>query len=269
MLQDLVVPHFHPSVSLFASKLLTHESMPAKPSLEMHTLISFLDRFVYRNPKKSDEIARGPSIMQPLSMGDVSRRHLILVDKTFPLPVNKEAFWKMEGDKIGADKVFFHKYFNTKEKGAESVKKKKIDKKRKADSEDEHESDDEEEVWKALVDSRPELEGNEEGDEDISLDELDPGTDESDTGAALDQGDATSIDESNHNGDGKGLDLEDEDAILDTDDEIFGNFDGKSIKETGKSSRRKGRKRMLKSLPTFASVDEYATLIRDEEGESS
>ncbi|KAI4086360.1 MAG: hypothetical protein L6R37_008421 [Teloschistes peruensis] len=58
--------HYHPSVSLFAARLLTHDAMPPKTDLSSHTLIHFLDRFVYRNPK-STTAARGASIMQPIS----------------------------------------------------------------------------------------------------------------------------------------------------------------------------------------------------------
>ena len=59
--------HFHPSVHLFASRLLHSEPMAAKPDPTLHTLMHFLDRFVYRNPKSKTGTTHGSSIMQPLA----------------------------------------------------------------------------------------------------------------------------------------------------------------------------------------------------------
>ena len=205
--------------------------------------------------------------MQPLSTSDKGGRLLITTKKHATVPVNKEAFWKMEGEKIGADEVFFHKYFNTKAIGLESAKRKKVDKKSKKDSEDESYSENEDEIWKALVDSRPELEGSEEGDDDVDMGNLDSAMDDSDGGAALRQDDTTSIEKFDSFSD-EGLDLEDEDALLDTDDEVQGQFDPKaSGKEMSTKEKTRERRRMLKNLPTFASADEYANLMQNDESD--
>ncbi|KAL8936600.1 MAG: hypothetical protein Q9216_004843, partial [Gyalolechia sp. 2 TL-2023] len=174
--------------------------MPPKPDLASHTLIHFLDRFVYRNPKTTTT-ARGASIMQPLSsssgFGTTHSNNGALLSSApsfkdrIKQPVNSEAFWKMEKDKVAADEVFFHKYFSAVGKGREKARGKKERRKRgKGLDEEGSEEDGEEEaeIWKALVESRPEIEGDEEGrseddvgfeDEDMDeLDEEDMGSDE-------------------------------------------------------------------------------------------
>ncbi|KAL9028943.1 MAG: hypothetical protein Q9196_002749, partial [Gyalolechia fulgens] len=95
--------------------------MPPKPDLASHTLIHFLDRFVYRNPKTTTS-ARGASIMQPLTSSsafDAPNHQNKLLLSSAPSfkervkqPVNSEAFRKQEADKVAADEVFFHKYFS-------------------------------------------------------------------------------------------------------------------------------------------------------------
>ena len=199
--------------------------------------------------------------MQPLHTGDISGRHLILTDKTAKLPVNLEAFWKMDEEKIGVDDAFFHKYFNMKTRGVETAKRKKADRKRKGDSVDDEENGSEDEIWKALVDSRPELEGSEEGDDDIDMDDLE---DESDVGTAPDRDDTRSTENLDLHGDSDGPYFEEEDALLESDDEVPADFDAQKIglKRGTKLSRRR---KMLKNLPTFASVDEYATMIQNED----
>jgi ribosome biogenesis protein MAK21 len=65
------VNHFHPTVSLYARSLLKDAQieMPANASnydpLTNHTLSKFLDRFVYKNPKKMQNEYKGSSLMQP------------------------------------------------------------------------------------------------------------------------------------------------------------------------------------------------------------
>ncbi|KAL9000060.1 MAG: hypothetical protein Q9188_005753, partial [Gyalolechia gomerana] len=133
--------HYHPSVSLFATRLLTHAPLPPKPDLASHTLIHFLDRFVYRNPKTTTP-ARGASIMQPLSSSpafDTTNNNKSALLSSAPSfkdrikdPVNSEAFWKLEKDKVAADEVFFHKYFSAVGKGREKARGRKERRKRKA-----------------------------------------------------------------------------------------------------------------------------------------
>jgi len=76
--------------------------------------------------------------------------------------INSEQFWTKNLEDVAPDEVFFHKYFNQRATGTKDQKK---DKKEK-------ESEDEEEIWSAMVGSRPELEAD---GEDVDMDDLDLG----------------------------------------------------------------------------------------------
>ena len=58
-----LVYHFHPSVSLHAKQILASLPVTTTADLALNTLSHFLDRFVYKNPKKPKP--RGASAMQP------------------------------------------------------------------------------------------------------------------------------------------------------------------------------------------------------------
>lgn len=143
--------------------------MSGKPDLTLHTLSHFLDRFIYRTPKTSQG-ARGASIMQPLAGGDTSDRLVVAGQAAAHAPLNSEAFWKKRADEVAAEDVFFHEYFNRVGKDKEKARVKKEGKGPVARGEEDG-SDDESEIWKALVDSRPELEGAD-SDDDLDMDDL-------------------------------------------------------------------------------------------------
>ena len=266
--------HYHPSVSLFANRLLSHAPMPPKPDLSLNTLIHFLDRFVYRNPKATST-AKGASVMQG---GDSTA---LLVSRYSEkdrsrAPVNSEAFWKMESEKIGADEVFFHKYFNTLGRGKEKTRKKR-EERRKGEEASESEGD-EKEIWKAFVDSRPEVEGGSDGgifsDDDIDMEDLED--DDEDLGEA---GEGLADPDEREDG-SLVLGNEDDETLLDSEAEIPSEledaaFFGRELqsnkrKTEQKEDREQGEKRSkkrrrLKSLPTFASADNYAKMLGDED----
>jgi len=225
----------------------------------MHTLISFLDRFVYRNPKKHPSGPRGASIMQPLAGGDTSGLLISAQSKkASKQPVNTEGFWNIRGDKIDVDDVFFHKYFSAIGRGKESAKKAKADKKQDADAEDNGEED-EDEIWEALVSSRPELEEPDQSD-DIEMDDLDSVLG-SEGVEGLGSDDADSVAEQGSSGDEDGeLAFDDEEAILGSDDDLP-NVDNNLSSGEKQSTRRK----KLKNLPTFASVEDYAAMLGSDE----
>ena len=290
--------HYHPSVSLFATRLLTHDPMPPKPDLSLNTLIHFLDRFVYKNPKTSiakKASMKGSSLMQPLA---ASNKSAILVSKSgekakSEVPVNAEEFWKQETDKIGADEIFFHKYFadvgKRKEKRAMKKERKLRAKERSEleggseDEDQEEASEDEDEIWKALVGSNPDVEGDVGDEEGIDEDELE-GLDEEMDDADLEESDpdpeAEAAEESGDNDDAPD-DFPDfsegDDALFESDEEVdddpLSNLgDGFAAKGEGHVKDGKGgkkeRRRRLRNLPTFASVDEYEKILGgdDEEG---
>ena len=265
--------HYHPSVSLFATRLLAHNEMPPKPDLSLNTLIHFLDRFVYRNPKATNA-PRGASIMQPMAGGDSSAMLVSAYSNKSSIkqPVNSESFWKQASEKVNADEVFFHKYFSTQGRGKERGSKKKAA--RKADADDSEDEGDEGEIWKALVESRPELdEGSDSGfeDADIESDMEDMDDDELDSELGREDDSA--------NGDPAGgladLDDEDDEAFLDSDDEVPSDLEEafgqevisrktESVVEP-ENEKRGSKRRRLKSLPTFASVDDYAKMLEEDD----
>ncbi|CAF9923969.1 MAG: hypothetical protein GOMPHAMPRED_003504 [Gomphillus americanus] len=257
--------HFHPSVSLFVSNLLSKQKIQAKPDLSLHTLINFLDRFVYRNPKKITDALKGVSLMQPMAIANTSD---MLVSgrasgKWKTPALNTIDFARMKDNKVQADEVFFHKYFATKNQGKELAQKRKDKKRKNTESESEEDNENEETIWKALVDSRPELDDGEDDfdDDNDDFSDLESGfiTDE-------DQGDELFNDE-----DDMDLDDDEEGALFGSDEELSsmtGDVDEglSGRKSAGKADARgQKRRKLLKDLPTFASADEYASALQNDE----
>ncbi|KAF2771785.1 CBF-domain-containing protein [Teratosphaeria nubilosa] len=288
--------HFHPSVSLFANSLIAAKEMPPKPDPAHLTLMHFLDRFVYRNAKTKPEKAHGASIMQPLA-GSSGRADMLVKPGGDPagvnaVPVNSEAFWRKKVEDVAADEVFFHSYFNQAGKGKMADRKaKKAEKKDAIDfdgegSESEEDEAEEEEIWEALSKSRPDIEGPDE-DDDLSIGDLEdaysdddegsePGLDLGGDDADFAEGGAEDKDLQDEFADMDGLDMNelesDDDALLDSDDEAAVNLGDEEeeahVSEKTKRNRDKRKeKKKLKSLPTFASVEEYAKLLADEPDE--
>ncbi|KAF8308582.1 CBF-domain-containing protein [Clavulina sp. PMI_390] len=138
--------HFHPSVSLHASQILTSAQVTATPDLALNTLSHFLDRFVYKNPKQPKP--RGASAMQPAASAHDGSGSVHLVKGGISGDggvksgtVNDEGFWKMKASQVPVDQLFFHKFFLNKiEK--QNEKSKKIAKRKKGeDDESEDDSD--------------------------------------------------------------------------------------------------------------------------------
>lgn len=254
--------HFHPSVSVFASNLLARQKALPKPELANHTLINFLDKFVYKNPKAADS-KRGGSIMQPL-LAAGSAAHIVVPGRAAAKQqgtVNSAAFWNKKQEDVAAEDVFFHAYFSQIGKSGQEAKSKKA--KEAAYGEDGEEEMDEDEVWDALVNSRPEI-GEDEGD-DLDLDMSED--DESDLGSFLGMSD----DDDDEEDDGG-----DEEAGFDDEDEEMGEAGAFSASESeeeqedeaaAKKSKGKLRKKELKKLPMFATADAYAALLAGEDDE--
>lgn len=98
--------HFHPSVSLQVSQLLLSQPLTGSPDISLNSLVSFLDRFVYRNPKKNLQ-PKGASIMQPAAAGDVSgmivkNNGARTAEDSF---VNSEKFWRKKIADVPVDQV--------------------------------------------------------------------------------------------------------------------------------------------------------------------
>ncbi|KAL4401414.1 RNA-binding ribosome biosynthesis protein Mak21 [Malassezia pachydermatis] len=289
-----LVHHFHPSVSLNAKQLLDGIPVTSNADLTLNTLMHFLDRFVFRNPKKHVAV-KGSSIMQPALSGDATDN--VLVRRTnVPLSyVNTPEFWTLRPELVPADQQFFHQYFQTKLKRTHAPAEKDheadldevaSDDGMPEDGDDSSTDDDEEkEIWKAMKSSMPgpkemeeeidddldddilaELEDDEDEKEEDDEDEDD--IDEDDDGH-VDHDDSATDDEAN-------MFLEDEDDLV-----PFTNFDeeeeaavaGKkrsadeAAESTSKKTGRTSQRRKRRALPEFASADEYAHLLdSDDEG---
>lgn len=234
--------------------------------------------------------------MQPLARADGSDLLVTTRAKNAAkLPLNIESFRNLQREEVDADEVFFHKYFNS--LGKKGKKDKKKEKNKDKDTDGESGSECEEEIWKALVGSRPniEAEGSDLDDEDLDMDDLESNSDADD---ADDAAGSPSSEKEGRSGavDGEddemadfsdgGVDIdfgeEEEDAIFGSDDEVdldeaflkeAQTVESETPKERGKKSKenekesKKRRKRKLKNLPTFASVEEYEKLLGGEDDE--
>lgn len=259
-----VQSHFHPSVSVFAAALVDKGSKVQKPDLDSHSLIRFLDKFVYRNPKATDS-ARGASIMQPLratkDLGDKWLGSRPAGSAIAATSVNSMAFRNKKHADVAAEDVFFHEYFQhvTKE-----PKKPKASKAEDGDEED----GEEDEIWKALVDANPNVDGDDAGSEGFDdLDEDEMASDDNEEAFDLDDSDMDddlSVDiESDGGVDIEGTDDEAGDGEL----VAVGGADSDDEKKDDKKDERKERRKKMKALPMFASVDDYAELLGQEEDE--
>lgn len=119
-----LLSHYHPTVSLHARQLLSSQPLTSTPDLALNTLSHFLDRFVYKNPKKQGSKQKGSSAMQPAAGDAISGGGVRLIrgevgDGFGPnsgrgVTVNDEKWWKRRVEDVPIDQVFFHKYFNQK-----------------------------------------------------------------------------------------------------------------------------------------------------------
>ncbi|XP_041353162.1 CCAAT/enhancer-binding protein zeta-like [Gigantopelta aegis] len=103
-----LVQHYHPTVSLFAQTLLEnrHVEYTGDP-LQDFTLKRFLDRFVYKNPKKSDQVAEKAGL-------SMSRRKVFQSKGVKGIPVNSDNYIQRGESQIPVDEKFFFKYFSQK-----------------------------------------------------------------------------------------------------------------------------------------------------------
>ncbi|KAF2189416.1 CBF-domain-containing protein [Zopfia rhizophila CBS 207.26] len=285
--------HYHPSVHVLASKILHSEPIKEKPDPTIYTLMNFLDKFSFRNPKTRVQASHGTSIMQPMSGTSNAADYLITQRDGVKRDdsVNSEQFWRRKVNDVRVEEVFFHTYFEKAGKAKQKSKKEK--KKRREGQEDESGEEGEEEIWKALVSSRPEIEGEDEDEDgfsdfnvdDMSDDVREGGMDEdvelnlgSDNEGAEIEAVDDGVDDEDEDMNG-GFNLDDEEAFVGSDEDIPIDFDmdddtdvedeelsaPRSKSKKDKEKEKKGKKRRkLKHLPTFASADDYAKLLDDD-----
>ncbi|KAI0278455.1 CBF/Mak21 family-domain-containing protein [Russula brevipes] len=171
--------HAHPTVALLARQLLSNEALTSSPDLTLYTLSHFLDRFVYKNPKKP--AARGTSAMQPSTFGVAGGVRRVRAEVQ-EIPLNIDGWWRR-----GEAGVFFQRYFSQKH-GREQARAAKVDKRKVKDEDTDtkshdaieggnsSENSDEEEaaIWKAMKASMQRTDINDDGDVEHSIVDSDP-----------------------------------------------------------------------------------------------
>ncbi|XP_022242297.1 CCAAT/enhancer-binding protein zeta-like [Limulus polyphemus] len=99
--------HFHPSVALFARQILNNSSIDySGDPLQDFTLIRFLDRFVYRNPKKGTEKTEKDEQQRVFG-----RRTCYVPKSAKKLPVNTAGYLQQKQKNIPVEERFFYEYF--------------------------------------------------------------------------------------------------------------------------------------------------------------
>ncbi|PFH49158.1 hypothetical protein AMATHDRAFT_5130 [Amanita thiersii Skay4041] len=287
--------HYHPTISLHAYQLLASQPLTASADLTQNTLSHFLDRFVYKNPKKSkgdgSAKTKGASAMQPAASGlDGQSVKILKMDgEGGAMGFHDNEFLQKGEQDIPVDQVFFHRYFS-KKNGREKVKAVKkrqgsemsetSDDTEKSASGEEASNLDEKEVWKAIKATMPRTQGEDgnllEDSDDIPSD-LGISDDEGEMDRIEDDEDAEnsvlSLAEASDNEDLISLNADIPDGLIEYDGtgtdgegEEWSGIEGEKLGKKRKREERKGSKRKkLRSLPTFASFEEYAGMI--EEGE--
>ncbi|EPQ53171.1 CBF-domain-containing protein [Gloeophyllum trabeum ATCC 11539] len=339
--------HYHPTVALHARQLAQSKPITSSPDLSLNSLGHFLDRFVYKNPKKRKSetegddagIGKGGSVMQPAAADGTGVKNLkgkVGEDDV----VREEGWWKRSADRVPVDQLFFHKYFNEKDK---KDKQRAAKKARRKGGEDDDEDDEEEEereeedermesdegedegvdfdeagdddvaadaesdadeaeIWKAMkasmknMDDMGDVELLEDSEDDVpsGLDDVDEEEDEDDdeqgdeeeegpsegdesaeeAGAEsndeADEDDAFSLAEASDAEDLIDLDADMPDSLIpydgsdgESDADEWGGLSGTSNKKRKHKEKEPSRRKKLKSLPTFASYDDYKKLIED------
>ncbi|KAG2184086.1 hypothetical protein INT44_009101 [Umbelopsis vinacea] len=255
--------HYHPSVCKFAETMLKGETIQSAPDLRLHTLMHFLDRFVYRNAKTKAG-TKGSSIMQPIADQtgpDVAVSLQRGAGGLNQVTVNSEKFWRRKVEDVPVDELFFHKYFNQKMAGVSTKASKK---KQKAATEEESDQE-EDEVWRAMVNSMP-GEGPGGDDDDENVDEDDSEDDEEMQALLMDSEDDEINDDDDDEGSQVDLGDQDFDDMDDWEDEAEDSQKRKAgddvddeVEEEGAKKKRTKKPR----LPTFASFEDYAAMLDD------
>ncbi|KAI1209480.1 CBF-domain-containing protein [Annulohypoxylon truncatum] len=255
--------HYHPSVDVYASTLMNGQKAAQKPELANHTLIAFLDKFVYRNAKAVDS-TKGVSIMQPVTA--TGQGSVLLSSKapakTAGSSLNSAEFWNKKSEDVAVEDVFFHEYFARIGK-SEQAERKKAKKAKGAEGGEDAEEAAEDEIWDALVASRPEVEG--ESDSEPDFDDLMSLDDDQDLEKEMAELDGENGSEDEEEGGVEFWDDSDDDEEGDSDHQEPPVAEGEGENDKKPESERTKRRKALKSLPMFASADDYAEMLAQDE----
>uniref|UniRef100_G3PDL1 CCAAT/enhancer-binding protein zeta n=1 Tax=Gasterosteus aculeatus aculeatus TaxID=481459 RepID=G3PDL1_GASAC len=282
--------HFHPSVSLFAKTILEGGSIQySGDPLQDFTLIRFLDRFVFRNPKQlkgkqnTDSAALMPRQRFPLS----------------ELPVNCEEFVSKEESQIPVEEVFFHRFFRKR------LQEKQLPSRRpRGDGDNASVEDVDDEEFEKMLDSvegdsyftemaiddldfaghvksKKSKKGAEDSDDDSEEDDLDDeevslgSMDEEDFGDELEEEGGAFMDPAGDEDDDDEVPVLEDDAFNDSEDEMkvpditprTRKGKRKSSEEPDSSDSKRGKKKKGKTdAAMFVSADEFGSLLDENAG---
>lgn len=264
-------------MKVFAANIFERQKALPKPELANHLLMHFLDKFVYRNPKATER-KHGGSIMQPVTTVGTATQVIVpgKAGAAQATVINSASFWNLKPEQVAADDVFFHEYYAQSGKPALAVKaaRKKAESKNEKVDTDEEEA--EEEIWEALVNSKPDIEvGDDLDGSDLNMEDYDDSDDAMELDVAemeSELGSEASAESGGFEGIFGGSDEEDEHASgvetewddLDLDDADEEGEATKSEKSKRNKEKRDKRKEM-RSLPIFASADDYAHMLAGEQ----
>ncbi|QLQ79773.1 hypothetical protein HG537_0C04220 [Torulaspora globosa] len=256
--------HYHPTVQMYALAFLENKKdQVVKPDLGLYTLAHFLDRFVYRNAKQKPTV-RGSSIMQPLYGGSQIDQSLLVKSSDYianELPANTQNWLNKRVQDIKPDEMFFYQYFTTKQSAIKTKKEKPT---LQETSDDELNED---EVWNALVKSRPEVENDSEDDdigfqdedfESLSESEIEEQESENDSSAEEEQQEQNDSEDSN---DDVFYSFLDDEVKEEENDENSEQEDPSKKRPNKNQDNKKSKKRKLKDLPLYASIDDYRNFL--------
>ena len=248
-----LLAHFHPSVAVNSDHLMRKIKIPGKTDLELHTLMHFLDRFIYRNAKAASTKSRGSSIMQPAAAND---RDGVLVSSALhrQLPVNSEEFWSRQRKSVAAEDIFFHQYFNSLGKVVMAKKSSSGTVKAAGKAEGHSTEDNESEIWNAMMESAPDLERLSDSEQDLEMSDLDSVVDSQSLASKDD--DVSTPDKQPFNLSVQSVEFSDSEQESARSDSIAQTWPAASV-----------RRRRLKKLPTFAAASDFAAMVEDERGE--
>ncbi|KAM4694090.1 CCAAT/enhancer-binding protein zeta [Discoglossus pictus] len=246
--------HFHPSVALFAKSILEGNQIQyTGDPLQDFTLMRFLDRFVYRNPKlqKATENNRGYLMHQRKKTYMNEEKHA----------VNSSEFLEKEETEIPVDEIFFHRFFTKAAK-----EKQRIQRIKDADEESLEDVDDEE--FGQILDK---FEGDsffntKEGDIDFA-----GNLKSTDKGKKKSEGE----DDSGSDWDAEGEDDDEEISLGSMDEEDFENGEddenGGVFMDTSENmddslEPKKAKKRRFKEEDMFATAEEFGDMLDENSG---
>ncbi|XP_046738852.1 CCAAT/enhancer-binding protein zeta [Diprion similis] len=267
--------HFHPTVTLFANTIIKGKPIVyTGDPLQDFTLIRFLDRYVFKNPKKLEENKILINQKNPLA-----KRSSYMAKGVKSMPVNSKTYLNEDENKIPADELFLYNYLKSQNLIT------------KDDNEDDDEDDDLESVnseeFNTMLDglgkdkdfddidiageisaSKKKRKKGEEESENESSDDSDV---DEDSDESIDQDDNGSEEEILSD-----MEQDDEDDLEGIDDEDLSDMDfgdddddedQSDESSPHKTSKGKMRKKSNYDQNVFAAAEEFAELL-DQEGTS-